>query len=554
MDSSDPYAVSPLEPPAASERTVLRIGVLGGSLALLATALGFIFFSRAETPSWATSYLVPLRVLLNIVAMVVAGSALSLRPRWHVSWLLVAIVSLLVGLGFFSGAETPSWATSYLVPLRVILSVVAMVVAGSALSLRPRWYASWLMAAAVSFLAGFGFPSTWDSFRLVAHVFGGVALLGAFLAALPPRGRMGVLGAIALFHFSGIFNATTTPSPTPFLTNQLSIIVYRPYLQFAYLSNAYHFYSPDPGPASELWFCIEYEPLKTDPVRFEVLQRESSGDKPLDAGAKSVYKPMLDETGDQIGRPIFDAAGNSIFTPVLDSKGTPLERPVFDSEGKPQYVRTSVWLKVPRRPRDIKDPLNQSFYRRLSITENASMATSIVELPTATQKELEKRRYTDKSYPIYLNDIPMALQCRVPTDLTQNFIIPSYIRHIALQYGKLDRPIAGIKLYRVLHTIIRPDLFVGGEDPNGVKWRIKPFDPRTYYPYYLGDYTAKGELKVPNDPMLYWLVPIVRNPDARPEDFANAPDRLSLAEYRRLYMDYVEIHAGSSHMKGELKQ
>jgi hypothetical protein len=36
--------------------------------------------------------------------------------------------------------------------------------------------------------------------------------------------------------------------------------VARPYLQFAYMNNAYQFYSPDPGPACELWAYIEYKP------------------------------------------------------------------------------------------------------------------------------------------------------------------------------------------------------------------------------------------------------------------------------------------------------
>src|SRR5262249_2581204 len=34
---------------------------------------------------------------------------------------------------------------------------------------------------------------------------------------------------------------------------------YRNYLQFMYLNNAYHFYSPDPGPASLLWFAVKYD-------------------------------------------------------------------------------------------------------------------------------------------------------------------------------------------------------------------------------------------------------------------------------------------------------
>jgi hypothetical protein len=34
---------------------------------------------------------------------------------------------------------------------------------------------------------------------------------------------------------------------------------YRYYLQFMYLNNAYHFYSPEPGPPTLLWFAVRYE-------------------------------------------------------------------------------------------------------------------------------------------------------------------------------------------------------------------------------------------------------------------------------------------------------
>src|SRR5262249_2256166 len=35
--------------------------------------------------------------------------------------------------------------------------------------------------------------------------------------------------------------------------------VYRQYLEFMYLNNAYHFYSPEPGPPSLVWFYVRYE-------------------------------------------------------------------------------------------------------------------------------------------------------------------------------------------------------------------------------------------------------------------------------------------------------
>src|SRR5262249_39246795 len=35
--------------------------------------------------------------------------------------------------------------------------------------------------------------------------------------------------------------------------------VYRPYLEFMYLNNAYHFYAPEPGDPTMMWFYVKYE-------------------------------------------------------------------------------------------------------------------------------------------------------------------------------------------------------------------------------------------------------------------------------------------------------
>jgi len=61
---------------------------------------------------------------------------------------------------------------------------------------------------------------------------------------------------LILYHFAGIGSAITSPPPTPWLTSQLWARVFRPHLEFSYVNNAYQFYSPQPGPAQVLWFCI----------------------------------------------------------------------------------------------------------------------------------------------------------------------------------------------------------------------------------------------------------------------------------------------------------
>lgn len=441
MDSSERRGDA-LEPPPAGERTVIKVGLAGAGLA---------------------------------AAAALAGIALHL------------------------GKVSAAWAADYVTPVRVILSIAGMIVAGAALTMRPRWPTAWLVAALTSFFAAFGFPLTWDSFRLVAFAFAGVAAAGAVVAKLPPAWRIVVGGAAAVFHFSGIFSAVTMPHPMPILTNQIWTVIFRPYQQFAYLTNAYQFYSPDPGPASELWLCIEYETLPTDPVE-------------------------------------------------TDANGKPLE----DDDGNPVYKKPKpTWMKIPRREKHFKDPLGQAYYRRLSLTENVTHGHSIINLPQKVQDEIVQRRNLRRDIPLNLFEYPLNVQYRMPYENTQSMLLPSYVRHVAKNYQRPDRAVAGVRVYRVLHAIVHTHLFVGGK-ASGYETRQHPYDPTTYMPYYLGHYGPDGELLDKNDPMLYWLVPITRNPSATADDYAKAPKRLKLSDYHRLYDDYVTRHAGSDHMEGEL--
>ena len=93
---------------------------------------------------------------------------------------------------------------------------------------------------------------------------------------------MTIVGLV-LFHFGGILTAIFSvqpPNATPcWLTGALWAYVYRPYLQFMYLNNAYHFYSPEPGPATQLWFLVTYEDPKVKPRWFVVPRREDFAGK-----------------------------------------------------------------------------------------------------------------------------------------------------------------------------------------------------------------------------------------------------------------------------------
>ena len=139
---------------------------------------------------------------------------------------------------------------------------------------------------------------------------------------------------------------------------------------------------------------------------------------------------------------------------------------------------------------------------------------------------------------------------RWPTDDVVTSTLPAYVRHVAHDFHREDRKIQGIKVYRVEHEIVDPKYF----------WprQSYPYDPTTYLPYYMGDFSIDGELKNKTDPMLYFLIPILKReekPKATDKEFADRDVRnMTMATYRLMFDDWVEKHAGCNHLKGTLRQ
>jgi hypothetical protein len=158
------------------------------------------------------------------------------------------------------------WVSTFkdsLMPLRVLLVFAGVVATGAAIAIKPQpqIILGGALAAffgALALYTGEGRASQWDSVRLVLWVAAPVALLAAGIAALPRILRRVVVSLIIVVHFLGICTAVTAAPPAPWLANVVWTYVYRPYLEFMYLNNAYHFYAPEPGPAYLLWFRIEY--------------------------------------------------------------------------------------------------------------------------------------------------------------------------------------------------------------------------------------------------------------------------------------------------------
>lgn len=374
----------------------------------------------------------------------------------------VALTAAAAAIGLAAlvvGEELPT-AVEY---LRVALSLTGVFVAGTALTLGPGLSRVWAIAAIACFCGSLGLPDSWDSFQMLFRVGTGVAAAGAVLVAAPANIRYALISCGLLFHFGGILTATTWPEPTPWLTNQVGMRVYQPYLTFMYLRNAYHFYSPDPGPASHLFFLIKYELDETDPAT-----------------------------------------------------------------GKPKVV--SEWFTMPRRDTQLKDPLGMTYYRRLSLTELASQtAAPLIGVKNVETLEAEGRRVkasiaNQVPHPEACGD-PIPAQYRVPQTHISSYLLPSYVRYLASSNSGPGRKVVSVKIYRVEHRIVPTAAFVGG---------LSPHHPTTFKPYYYGEYAPDGKLIDPQDPMLYWLVPVLPKPGgAAPGD-----------PQQKDFDDYLSKHAG----------
>lgn len=381
------------------------------------------------------------------------------------------ICAAAAGIGLaVSGLES---APSVVSTLRLLLVLVGAVTAGAGVSLAPGQWKVWAIGAGAAVFARYGIPEHWDSYRMLVTVIAAFAGAGAILAALPRTAAFGIITAGILFHFSSIFTATISPPATPWMAVQLSIRVFHPHMHFGYLGNAYHFYSPEPGPASHLFFLIYFERDEIDP---------STGKKKIEAG----------------------------------------------------------WETMPKRPEQVKDPLGVSYYRRLALTELVSGTIPDYLTPASFEKsEAYKRRldvdrglitgYPKIPIPAPPDSDPAFLQYRVPQVEKSRYSLPSYARHILAEYTRPGWKAIRVKIYRLEHRIRPPQDFDRRQFSDGVTQN--PYHPTTFKPFFLGEFDLNGDLVDPQDPMLYWLCPILpKTPTPGSDD--------------KTYVDYMSKHAG----------
>jgi hypothetical protein len=328
-----------------------------------------------------------------------------------------------------------------------------------------------------------GEPESWDTMRMAVAVFSSVALIAAPLPLASVRVRRWTISMFVVLHFGGIAAASLSPAPSPWLVAQLWVRIYRPYLEFMYLNNAYHFYSPEPGAPSYLWCRLIY------------------------------VDPNGNEWGEWYKVPDIDEKGQHHHKVALEyQRYLALTEHVLASDPTPAFFVS--------RPDGGQAPAD--FFRRRQIN--------------APQKELivgrEQPRLPIPFHPF----MATTLQFSLPSAATQK-LLASFARHVA--YTKAEPPahlegcsLRGMKIYRVRHEIPSVAPFAKNDPPED------PNDPELYRPFYMGQYNTDGDLTdgpglngQGGDPFLFWLLPVIR------DDTTNPLSPIT---------DYARLHAGDA--------
>lgn len=388
--------------------------------------------SRLAQSSLALVFgLMALAITANLLASWAGDYLLGLRPGLSlIVWLLVAPMSALAAWQCLQRSGTRS-------PLQRSEEIALSLIAGS-------------MVAFLAYIALAGddpdFGNNWHTIQRFLLVLGLAALFAAPLSAVDFGTRRAVVSGLILFHFLGILVAVLGHPPTPWIVTQAWMRIYRPYLQFLYLNNAYHFYSPEPGPPSYLWFRLFYEEAGQQFAEWYKIPR-------LDDSGRHGHITSLEY------QRVMSITENAIQTDYYSA-----DSPVF---------------------------------QKLAARRLASTPEGAKDVPIVGQGPLKH----DVLVP--LNPTFTTIQQYLPPQAYIKRYLESFARHVIHKHETKhpDRKYTAVRIYRVVHRIPSPIQYFGEMDPT---------DPELYTPIYFGEYDPEGKLRYADDPLLYWQLPIVR--------------------------------------------
>jgi hypothetical protein len=273
------------------------------------------------------------------------------------------------------------------------------------------------------------------------------------------------------------------------LTDQAWNHVYRHYLTFLYMSNAYHFYSPDPGPSHLVWFRVQYE---DDSFRWVRFPDKQSALVPLQYTRSIV---LGDSTDLNVPPPMPALMAMRIKERKLAGR---LFRPDPTKDGEKFEGQP-----IPLIAEDLFDPFNG------------------VPIPPDAYRE--------------------------PTEYSK-LLISSYVRYVAKNYPHTeDRsiPVKNIKVYRITHQLINAGQMSVGQDPMQevflLPYYMGKFDTAGQLMVPQQQYDEKGNEKIKGeyDGFLYWTIPVLQVPKGHKGPFWVAQNTTEYTVH-----NYMLLHAG----------
>jgi hypothetical protein len=412
-----------------------------------------------------------------------------------------------------------------LVPLRLFFMGAGLLLAGVAVARRLQT-ASWELedrvesagvlagAAVLAMLCKMNMDPSWDSADVFLFAFIVIALTGSFIVLLPRTGRRIAAVAFVLFHFCGILTAVASVAPRndppPWLPTLIYCKFYRYYLFFTHFTNAYHFYSPDPGPPTLVWFHIEY----------------------ADGSARWKKIPNRDESPIGLHHQRMLAAAESTMNPPTQPILTQDLVKEFEQKTKYKY---ELFPGIPH-------PSGEEIFNRRRI------GAETYKFVDPNDKDKEGRPRPAPLYMIFEESPPISnvwiSQYAEPTDFSKR-LLASYARHVA-HTDPEPAKVKAVRVYRLVHKMITPRELYEGKDP---------LEPTLFLSFYMGKYDPNGKILDPEDPFLFWHVPIVRVSKRYPEPgtYPGPPNTpfpmLSLLGFQPTpedegkLLNFVEIHA-----------
>lgn len=353
------------------------------------------------------------------------------------------------------------------------------------------------LACAFSLYFGHELRHYWITMRLFMTVGAFAAFICAPFFLVGPRVRRWGLSALFVLHFGGIATAATTMAPAPWILNQLWVRIYRPYLEFTYLVNAYHYYAPEPNTSGDyVWFRLFYED---------------------EAGRRHMtwYKiPEVDEDGWHKHTVALEYQRHLSLTQNV-AMGLMNNVPLFDNSAHPDLNTDDDGRLTYNMLPSLKKR-----WRHSDVALVYKKQKEHVDKLIAAGKEPDLGKHEPKKVelslgpPISINpfDYPRIAPFAPGIGINEQFLPPnkniryllqSYVRHVAGRPHPPGWTLTSVKVYFVRHVLVPIDAIRNGDDPQ---------DPLLYRPYFMGEFYPDGNVLNTDDPFLFWMLPIVRDP------------------------------------------